>query len=191
MNSPQGDGALCLAFLEGDLSAFGTLFTRHHRTVLRLVQRRAQSVTHAEDLVQQAFVQAFAAAKRAFPRMVQSTEAFPFRAWLVRIALNLTKNSRRTARRSLLVSVDTIDRTLHTEPADFSLQQQKALLAKAVLLLPKRQREVFQLRVDLGLPFAEVAQTLNIAEGNAKSLFHHALKRLREEVEQMNGVPTP
>jgi RNA polymerase sigma-70 factor, ECF subfamily len=179
-NSVDDDGALCAAFLNGDADAFGMLFRRHHQTVLRLVQRRANSLSHAEDLVQQAFVQAFAAAKRVFPRMLHSRESFPFRAWLVRIALNLSKNAQRNQQRRRLVAVEAIDRATHVEPADLAFEQQKALLASAVLTLPKRQREVFQLRIDLGLPFSEVAQTLHIAEGNAKSLFHHALKRLRE-----------
>jgi RNA polymerase sigma-70 factor (ECF subfamily) len=55
---------------------------------------------------------------------------------------------------------------------------------RAVLSLPRRQREVFTLRIDGGLSFAEVAAALGITEGNAKTHFHHALKRLKEEVKR-------
>ncbi|MGZ6070466.1 MAG: RNA polymerase sigma factor, partial [Myxococcaceae bacterium] len=45
-----------------------------------------------------------------------------------------------------------------------------------------RQREVFALRVDGELPFAEVARVLDITENNAKVHFHHAVRRLRERL---------
>ena len=51
-----------------------------------------------------------------------------------------------------------------------------------MLLLPRRQREVLTLRIDAGLPFAEVARTLGIQEGNARVHFHHAVRRLADLV---------
>ena len=55
-------------------------------------------------------------------------------------------------------------------------------MREAVLQLPRRQREVLTLRIDAGLPFAEVARTLGIDEGNARVHFHHAARRLAELV---------
>ena len=52
----------------------------------------------------------------------------------------------------------------------------------AVLALPRRQREVLTLRVDGGLSFQDIAQTLRITENNAKVQFHHAVKRLKAQV---------
>jgi len=52
----------------------------------------------------------------------------------------------------------------------------------AVLALPPRQREVLTLRVDAGLPFKDIADTLGITENNAKVQFHHAVKRLKVEL---------
>ncbi|HET9158516.1 MAG TPA: sigma factor-like helix-turn-helix DNA-binding protein, partial [Myxococcaceae bacterium] len=43
-------------------------------------------------------------------------------------------------------------------------------------------REVFALRVDGEMPFAEVAAVLGITENNAKVHFHHAVRRLRERL---------
>jgi RNA polymerase sigma-70 factor, ECF subfamily len=181
---PANDAELCASFLNGESAAFDVLFERYHNSVLRLISRRATSAHVAEDLVQQAFVQAFAAARRVFPRMVDSTESFPFRAWLMRIALNLTQNHAREHRRRPLVSLDLVDRSTHVEPVDIVKAEERKLVKEAVLQLPKRQREVFQLRIDLGLPFSEVASTLGISTGNAKSLFHHAVNRLKEEVQK-------
>ena len=38
----------------------------------------------------------------------------------------------------------------------------------------------------VALPFAEVAVMLGITEGNAKAHFHHAVKRLKEEVARLS-----
>jgi RNA polymerase sigma-70 factor (ECF subfamily) len=62
--------------------------------------------------------------------------------------------------------------------------QIEAFTREAVVELPRRQREVFTLRIDGGLPFADVAAALDITEANAKSHFHYAVKRLQQLVQQ-------
>lgn len=182
------DGALVKAFLDGDTAAFGTLVARHQETVYRLVRRYAQSPDDTRDLTQRAFLQAFEAARRALPRLLASGDGVPFRAWLLRIAINLGKNHVRDAARWAQAPVEALDtERSNTRAPDSSLEraQLEALTKKAVLVLPKRQREVFTLRIDGAMPFAEVASTLGISEGNAKAHFHHAVKRLRDEVAQL------
>ena len=67
-------------------------------------------------------------------------------------------------------------------------KEAEELTRRAVLELPPRQREVFSLRIDGGLPFAEIARVLDITEGNAKAHFHYAVKRLKEEVAKLGGA---
>jgi RNA polymerase sigma-70 factor (ECF subfamily) len=185
------DGALCRAFAAGDDAAFATLIGRHQDTVLRLVRRYARSNDDARDLAQRAFLQAWEAARRALPKLGRDErDDVPFRAWLLRIAINLGKNHLRDGARWTRSPVEAIDRRLAPADAesrapDVALEraQAEALTRRAVLGLPRRQREVFGLRIDGGLSFAEVAQTLGITEGNAKAHFHHAVKRLREDVQ--------
>jgi RNA polymerase sigma-70 factor, ECF subfamily len=186
-DAPLSDAALCRAFLAGDAEAFGTLCRRHQQTVFRLVRRYAPSTDDAMDLTQRAFLQALEAAERALPRLL-ATEEVPFRAWLLRIAINLGKNQVRDAGRWPRAKPEAIEGQLSATPSAIeSLEraQVERLMRQAVVNLPRRQREVFTLRVDGGLPFAEVAATLGISEGNAKAHFHHAAKRLREEVQQV------
>ena len=65
-------------------------------------------------------------------------------------------------------------------------RERERSIQAAVLSLPRRQREVLTLRVDGGLPFRDIAETLGITENNAKVQFHHAVKRLKAEV---TGTP--
>ncbi len=185
--APRSDAALCRAFLAGDAEAFGTLCRRHQETVFRLVRRYAPSTDDAMDLTQRAFLQALEAAERALPRLL-ATEEVPFRAWLLRIAINLGKNQVRDAGRWPRAKPEALEAQFSAAPSVIDAlerAQVERLMRQAVVNLPRRQREVFTLRVDGGLPFAEVAQTLGISEGNAKAHFHHAAKRLREEVQQV------
>jgi RNA polymerase sigma-70 factor (ECF subfamily) len=59
-------------------------------------------------------------------------------------------------------------------------RERERLVRAAVLELPRRQREVLNLRVDAGLSFAEVSDVLGITENAAKVSFHHATRALRD-----------
>ncbi len=181
------DTSLCRAFLDGQPQAFGELVRRYQDTVFRLVRRYAAGADDAFDLTQRAFLQAFEAARRALPRLDRASGGeIPFRAWLLRIAINLAKNHVRQGRRWKMAPLEAVaPLKVETPSAHASLEhaEAEALTRKAVVLLPKRQREVFTLRIDAGLSFADVGRTLGITEANAKTHFHYAVKRLREEVE--------
>lgn len=189
---PATDGALCRAFLAGDAEAFGELIGRHQAVVLKLVRRYAATPEEARDLTQRAFLQAFEAARRTLPRLVSTEGEVPFKAWLLRIATNLGKNQARDVARWARAPLEVLEAGRAPPPsAQEGLERAEAaaLTRRAVLALPRRQREVFTLRVDAELPFAEIAQALGITEGNAKSHFHHAVKRLRDEVRALSTDP--
>ena len=84
-------------------------------------------------------------------------------------------------------AIDTERRLEATADKALERAQIEAFTRDAVIQLPRRQREVFTLRVDGGLPFAEVAAALDITEANAKSHFHYAVKRLQQLVHERMG----
>lgn len=192
----HSDAELVRQFLDGDRQAFGQLLSRHQEPVFRVVRRYASTPEDAKDLVQKAFVQALSAARRVLPRLQAQREGdLPFRAWLLRIAVNLAKNHVRDAARWNRAPLEVVDAERQataaapSSHAQLERAQAEALVRKAVLELPKRQREVFTLRIDADLPFAEVASALGITEGNAKTHFHYAVKRLREVVQRLEQAP--
>src|SRR5512140_3227790 len=85
----ESDGGLLDDFLDGDEQAFEELWRRHHATVHAVVRRYARTPEDALDLTQRAFLRAVGAARRAARRVEGE---FPFRPWLLRIAVNLGKN---------------------------------------------------------------------------------------------------
>ncbi len=192
-SASPSDAELVRNFLAGDRQAFGELLMRHQEPVFRVARRYAATPDDAKDLVQRAFVQALAAAKRVLPKLQSLREGdLPFRAWLLRIVVNLSKNHVRDAARWTRAPLELLDAESPSAASTHALlerAQAEALVRRAVLELPRRQREVFSLRIDAGLPFAEVAQTLGITEGNAKTHFHYAVKRLREVVQRLELAP--
>jgi RNA polymerase sigma-70 factor (ECF subfamily) len=183
------DEELCRVFLDGEPAAFEVLVSRHRALVYSLVRRYVSRPEDAADLVQAAFLRALEASRRVFSRFTPSGPA-PFRAWLVRIAINLAKNHARQRQRWRPVLVETGTEVAAADPAESAQEglergEQERRMRAAVLALPRRQREVLTLRLDGGLSFRDIAQTLRITENNAKVQFHHAVKRLKAQV----GVP--
>src|SRR5438045_9704326 len=90
--APRGapDEALWKAALSGDSGAFGELVARHQALVIKLVRRYARTPEDARDLAQQVFLRAVDAWSRTFLRFRR--QDIPFRAWLIRVAVNLGKN---------------------------------------------------------------------------------------------------
>jgi RNA polymerase sigma-70 factor (ECF subfamily) len=98
--------------------------------------------------------------------------------------VNVGKNHARDGRRWRLEPVDSMDLPAESTGVMERLEaeQRKRMVRAALEGLSRRQREVFALRVDGELPFAEVARVLDITENNAKVHFHHAVRRLRERL---------
>jgi RNA polymerase sigma-70 factor (ECF subfamily) len=180
--SQAGEEALVAAFLVGDDDAFGELVRRNEGLVLAIARRYARSAEDARDLAQRTFLRAFVAARRALGRDPQ--RAVPFRRWLVRIAVNLSKNHLRSEVRFARSRYETLGPAdTPAVGADELLRAERAAALRArVLQLPRRQREVMTLRLDAELPFAEIADVLGITENAAKVTFHHATRKLRNQL---------
>ena len=174
------DDALVEAFVGGDDGAFSRLVRRHEELVLRIVRRYARDRDDAFDLSQRTFVRAFRAARRTFRTPVEAH--VPFKHWLVRIAVNLARNHVRDAARRARTPFGVDGQLGHgPAPLDQLLEAERvARFRRAILRLPRRQREVMALRLDAELPFAEIADALDITENAAKVSYFHAAKRLRE-----------
>jgi RNA polymerase sigma factor (sigma-70 family) len=174
------DDVLLGAFLVGDDDAFGELVRRHERLVLSIVRRYARTPEDSRDLAQRTFLRALEAARRTLRR--GEREGFPFRRWLVRIAVNLAKNHLRDELRLGRAPLEALG-TKEAQPAvaiELLEESERAVAVRAAIVrLPRRMREVLTLRVDAELPFAEIAEALGISENGARVSFHHATRKLR------------
>ncbi len=179
----QADDRHLRAFLAGENAAFGALVRRHEPLVLSLVRRYARTPEDVRDLAQRTFLRAFEAIRRSQTWHVR--QDVPFRRWLVRVAVNLSRNHLRDETRwtrAPLEAVENAAASPATSPEALERAERELRVRRAVLRLPRRQREVLTLRIDAELPFAELAAALGFSENAAKVSFHHAVRRLRELV---------
>jgi RNA polymerase sigma factor (sigma-70 family) len=160
----------------GDVPAFGHLVRRHAPIAKRMAMLWGAG-PDADDVVQEAFVKAYA----ALPRF----RGDGFRAWLLSIVHNETRNlhrsrGRRVAREAM-ASVPEEFLTFDPEEEAMSADRRRRLLS-GVRQLPVPLREVVSCRYLLELSETETALALGLPAGTVKSRLHRALTNLRKEV---------
>lgn len=171
------DEELVQEVLSGQLSCFELLVRRHERRLRAAVRGLLRDPSEVEDVVQQAFVLAFAGLDGF------AGEA-SFATWLTRIAVNealLRARRSRLLRRAAVALAPRASCGPGTPEQEAGWREAVGRVQAAVSLLPERHREVLQLLAD-GLSHAEVAATLGIRVGAARVRAHRARAALRSSV---------
>ena len=178
VGSVDGEQALIDAAIAGDVQAFAALYDQHlgrvYRHVYYLVGRRAD----AEDLTQQAFLQAWRAIGR-----YRRTGA-PFIAWLLTIADNLAASFYRRARETRSLDFDPATGDHWADPeAELLTRYDRFAVRRAILRLKPERGEAVMLRFVEGFEYSEIAAAIGKSEGNVRVILHRALADLRRLLE--------
>jgi RNA polymerase sigma-70 factor (ECF subfamily) len=168
------DHALATAYRAGDEGAAAELVRRHAPAVGRFLYSSGAPKDEIDDLVQEALF-------RAFRRLDGWRGEASFRSWLFAIAGNVPKDQYRRRKGLLMVGLEDRDLPDRADPhADLTAAETFAQLRRGVASLPRLQREVFLLRTQQGIGYAEIAAALGTTPGAARVHYHHAVKRLKE-----------
>lgn len=167
------------ATLSGDRGAFGRLVQKYQDRLYSAMVQVTQSRTEAEDLVQDAFVQAFV-------KLNSFQGASAFYTWLYRIAMNLAFSRRR--RRRTHLSVEQSRELAGSEPvapdppASASLEREEGAQAvhAALAKLSDEHRAILVLREMEGCDYETIAAMLDLPVGTVRSRLHRARSQLRE-----------
>ena len=156
----------------GDRDAFGAVVHHVKDSLFSLAFR----ILRDPDLAQDAFQNALIAAWRQLPALRDPDR---FEAWVRRILVHeCYAESRRRNRWASNVRVLELDAPTSVN-ADLSIHDRDEL-ERGFRLLPLEQRAVFVLHHHVGLPLVEIAETLGIPAGTARSRLHYATRALRE-----------
>jgi RNA polymerase sigma-70 factor (ECF subfamily) len=174
---PATDTELIARWQSGDQRAAALLVERHATPLARFA---ASLGVHDEvdELVQDTFVRAF-----------QSLDTFradsQLRTWLFTICKRLMLDRRRADRRRRDVAeVDERDAATEYDALDVIVGDELAeRLRSAVNGLTALQREVFTLRVNEGMAYAEIATVVGSTEGACRVHYHNALKAIKDQVQ--------
>lgn len=161
-------------------SRFERLYREHLRDVYSYCYYRVGNHHDAEDITEQAFLQAY----RHFERALRESKGRPLRPWLIRIAHNLAANHYRDKRRKPEAALDAVEPPAHphsTERVAEGREELRQVMEKLKVLSDDR-REALIMRFALGMSNREIARALGRSDGATKVLIHRAIKQLEEEL---------
>lgn len=158
----------------GDLDSLGELFARYQQSILSFAFRMVGDRSAADGLTQEVFLRVLRHADKFDPQQ-------PVRPWLYTIAANLCRDYLAKQGRRTTVELAMEPPAPVPGPLDqLASREQCALVKQAVEELPEIYREIIVLRVYEQLPYADIAEILDIREGTARSRMEYALNRLRK-----------
>jgi RNA polymerase sigma factor (sigma-70 family) len=173
----QSDERLVTLVAAGHERAFGAIVERY-RPELQALAHRLSSDGKGEDILQQAFLSAFAALR-------SGSQVSHLRGWLYRIVRNAAANAHRS-RELPLEDLAATGETLE----DLVAQRALALTALSeVARLPSRQRDALVGTALEGLSRGEIATSMEISEGAVRQLVHRARLTLRSAVTAVTPWP--
>src|SRR3954452_22900658 len=156
---------------QGDQDAFAALATDCVDDCYRLAYRILRDPHRAQDAAQQALLGAW----RDLPTL---RDVSRFEAWLHRLVVNACYAEARSERR-WVARVRILSTELNVEPDIARSVAARDELENAFRRLTPEQRAVVVLHHHLGYPLTEIAATLGIPAGTARSRLHHAVRQLR------------
>ena len=188
----QTDEDVIRQVLAGNTAQFELLMRRHNERIYRAARAILRDEHEVEDVMQQAYVNAFA-------HLRQYNGSARFSTWLTRIAINESlARVRHQSRHQPLRDTDggraAIDpvagRMAVDDPErDAIASELRMHLESAIDTLPDGIREVVVLRAVQGLSTAEVAVCLNVSEDLVKTRLLRGRAALRRILLERAGAP--
>lgn len=185
----QPDETVVQEILDGNTTLFELLMRRYNERLYRTARSIVRDDLEAEDVIQQAYVNAYA-------HLSQFNGSARFSTWLTRIAIN--EALARVRRRGRYETFD--DDVVHPEPfmsqpdnpeRQVFTHELRGLLEWAIDEIPAGMREVFMLREVEGLSTLEVAECLGLSEDVVKTRLSRGRASLRRLLLERTGATTP
>jgi len=174
----QSEVSLIESAKQGDIDAFGELYTIHLDAIYRYIYYRINNAQDAEDLTEHTFLKAY----EALPDYQQKGK--PFSSWLYRIAHNVVVDYHRLNKDNIISIEETHDIELGQKQTS-TLQEivnveEVQTLAEGISQLSSEQQQVIILRFLEGFSHKEVSQILDKNEGACRMIQYRALLTLQQ-----------
>jgi RNA polymerase sigma-70 factor (ECF subfamily) len=175
----SGDLELAQRALARDGVAFRTIMKTHNQRLYRIARGVVRNDSEAEDVVQEAYV-------RAFAHLDSFRGDASLGTWLSRIVINEALGRLRKRRRTVAMPENPQAEIIQfpLNPSDdpertMAQRQILALVERATDSLPDVYRMVFVARVIEGLSIEETAELLDVRPETVKTRLHRARALLR------------
>jgi RNA polymerase sigma-70 factor (ECF subfamily) len=177
--------------VNGNTAMFELLMRRYNERVYRAARAIVRDEQEAEDVMQQAYV-------NAFTHLRQFNGSAQFSTWLTRIAINeaLARVRRRGRYETFNDDLSNVEPFMPRPSAPSPERQAfagelRGLLEWAIDALPDGMREVFVLREVEGLSTNEVAECLGVSDDVVKTRLSRGRAALRRLLMERTGATAP
>lgn len=157
---------------------FEMIVAKYSEQLYWQIRRMVLSHEDTNDLLQNTFIKAWMNINYFRAEAKLST-------WLYRIALNecITFINKQRALNTCAIDDETVVDKLESDPY-FSGDRAQILLQKALLLLPEKQRMVFNLKYFEEMKYEEMSEIFGTSVGALKASYHHAVKKIEKFLEE-------
>lgn len=167
--------------LNGELALFELLMRRHNQRLFRAARAIVKDDDDAEDVMQEAYV-------NAYLHLAQFEGRAKFSTWLTRIAIHEALSRVRGKRRELLAQGEDMSADVVSPEDAFSGRELTAILEPLVDAMPEAFRLVFMLRAVEGLSVEETADSLELLPETVRTRFFRARKFLQKALRERGAV---
>ncbi|MES2112052.1 MAG: RNA polymerase sigma factor [Bacteroidota bacterium] len=173
---------LVLECKQGSKKACYELYKLYSKAMLNVAFRIVGNIAEAEDVLQEAFVDAFS-------KLKDFRQDTTFGLWLKQIVVNRSINLLRKRRLELVdLEEGQLENIAEDEVEDEEeIQFQAARIKEAMKELPEGYRLVISLYLLEGYDHEEIGQILNISENTSRTQFLRAKRKLLE-ILQKKGI---
>ena len=158
----------------GDARSFGDLYQQYAKAMYSTCFRLLNNATEAEDILQDAFID-------AFRHLDDFQQRSSFGAWLKKIVVNRCLNHLKKKKLNLVYAEGGQMDELAMEqedPGEENIEYRVAEVKKAIQLLPDGYRAVLSLYLLEGYDHEEIAAILGVAESTTRTQYIRAKKKL-------------
>jgi len=173
--------------VDGQTALYEVLMRRHNERVYRAARSIVHDEDEAEDVMQQAYVNAYVNL-RQFDRRAK------FSTWVTKIAIHeALARARKQGRYRAVDFTDEENQVVERQPSrnpehHAFAGELRSLLESAIDELPDGLREVFMLREVDGLNTAETAESLGVSEDVVKTRLSRSRAALRNQLAERAGI---
>ena len=159
---------------------FRELIETYQKRVYQVIRRMVLIHEDADDLTQNTFIKAY----KSLDRFEGNSSLF---TWLYRIATNESLTFLEKKKKRYFFSLDDHQEKLESyvdSSAVISGDEIQVKLQKSLLKLPDKQRLVFHLKYEEDLSYEEISKITGTSVGALKASYHHAVKKIEQELTQ-------
>lgn len=171
---------------DGDEHALGTFYDRWHPLVHAIVQRIVRLAGDVDDVVEEAFWQAWRQAER------YDASRGSVQTWLLTIARSRALDRVRTVRRQREEPLegdaenDVLQLASDSDPAvDAEAAERRRVVLAALATLPSEQRQALELGYYAGLSQSEIAERTAQPLGTVKTRMRLGMQKLRDHLQSI------